>query len=68
VLLGREVVVDRPHGDLDGVGDLGDGDGIEATLAEQAQRRLENRVAGALLLALSQPGHSAHRLRQTLHE
>ena len=49
-----EVVEDRLLGDVGGRGDLGDGDGVEAALGEQAARGGDDRVARGALLALAQ--------------
>jgi ABC-2 type transport system permease protein len=53
VLFGRKVVEDGLLGDIGGTGDLGDADLVEATLEEEAHRRLSDRPAGLLLLPLA---------------
>ena len=54
VLLGGEVVEDRLLGDVGGDGDLGDRDGVEAALCEQAARGGGDRVVRGALLAFTQ--------------
>ena len=62
VLFGRKVIEDRLVGDAGRLGDLGDGDVVEASGGEQAHRRIGDLASRTLLLVLAQ----AHALKCTL--
>jgi hypothetical protein len=55
VFFGREVVEHGLARDVGGAGDVGDGDGVEAMLLEQAPRGLRDQAPGLQLLALAEP-------------
>ena len=60
VLFRREVVEDRLLGDIDGPGDLGDADLLEATLQKETLGRVGDRPARLLLLPLSKAQLGVH--------
>src|SRR5207253_3462655 len=60
VLLAPEVLVEGGPGDPHRSGDVVDGGGVKAALAEQSQRRVDNR------LARPSPSLTDHRTRRTV--
>ena len=66
LLLVGEVAEEGALGDLDGVGDLVDGRLLVPLGREQFERRAQQRVAGALLLALAQSGRRRPSPRRPL--
>jgi hypothetical protein len=62
---GAEVPVERGRGDADRPGDLAQSQAAEALLLQQAERRVQERLAGLLLLRLADAEGVTHAMQLT---